>query len=468
MFNLFNGSKKITEKLYEQNLELAVKNKTLSLLEKLYQNSVLNLTPREITKEITKIIREDLNLEFVGILIFEKKADSLTPLAFNKSERLEKTLNKLGFLFSEIKITDVSKNEFLKQVVYDKIDNITNELQTIWKDFVKFEHLKQVKKESHIVTILAEPLIIGKETFGVLLLGFNRDYQTLSAFEKISIRSLINVISLSIDKAYLYKNLQDSYEITKRSYEVEKKAKEDLEELDKVKNQFLTTTQHDLRTPLTAISGYTDLLINGNFGKQSKKTIEVIKKIQEVSQNMKRKAESFLDVAQFKLGKGFLSIKPNVDIEHVLDEILNELKFKLDQKGIYLKLEGLDKKFILNADREKLKSAIFNIVDNSIKYTKKGGVTINIKYQKSNIKNGEDEKVIIVVQDTGIGISKEKLATLFETQFERGEQAQKTAEGKGVGLYLASQIIKAHHGKAWAESEGEGKGSTFYIELPIG
>ena len=468
MFNLFNGSKKITEKLYEQNLELAVKNKTLSLLEKLYQNSVLNLTPREITKEITKIIREDLNLEFVGILIFEKKADSLTPLAFNKSERLEKTLNKLGFLFSEIKITDVSKNEFLKQVVYDKIDNITNELQTIWKDFIKFEHLKQVKKESHIVTILVEPLITDREAFGVLLLGFNRDYGTLNAFEKISIRSFINVISLSIDKAYLYKNLQDSYEITKRSYEVEKKAKEDLEKLDKVKNQFLTTTQHDLRTPLTAISGYTDLLINGNFGKQSKKTIEVIKKIQEVSQNMKRKAESFLDVAQFKLGKGFLSIKPNVDIGHVLDEILNELKFKLDQKGIYLKLDGLDKKFILNADREKLKSAIFNIVDNSIKYTKKGGVTINIKYQKSNIKNGEDEKVIIVVQDTGIGISKEKLATLFETQFERGEQAQKTAEGKGVGLYLASQIIKAHHGKAWAESEGEGKGSTFYIELPIG
>jgi len=76
--------------------------------------------------------------------------------------------------------------------------------------------------------------------------------------------------------------------------------------------------------------------------------------------------------------------------------------------------------------------------------------------------------VKIIVSDTGIGIPKDKLATILEGQFERTEEAQKTASGSGVGLYLSAQIIKLHNGKVWAESAGEGKGSTFYIELPIG
>src|SRR3989344_390213 len=96
----FGQNKKITEKLYEQNLELAVKNKTLSLLEKLYQTSVLTLMPQEMAEKITGIIRQDLNLELAGVLTFEKATDTLAPLAFSKSERLAKTLDTLGFLFS--------------------------------------------------------------------------------------------------------------------------------------------------------------------------------------------------------------------------------------------------------------------------------------------------------------------------------------------------------------------------------
>lgn len=460
MLGFFNGNKKITEKLYEQNLELAVKNKTLSLLENLYQTSVLTLMPKEMAEAITGIIRKDLNLEFAGILVFDKKIDTLTPLAFSKSERLVMTLQKLGFLLKDITIPNVLKNDFFKRAVYYQENNMTNRIEEVWQELIAQEHLQEIKKESHIKTVLIYPLIKGKEVSGVLLLGLNRDYETLNNFEKESIKSFINVISLLLDKAYLYKNLQDSYEITKRAYAVEKKAKEELEELDKVKNQFLSQAQHDLRTPLTAIMGYSDLMMNGTFGKQSKKTIEVIKKIQEVTQNMKKRAESFLDTAQFKLGKGFLSLKPGVEIVPILDEIVAELKFKSDEKGTQLKLEKIENQFTMNADREKLKAALFNVIDNAIKYAPKGKVTISIN-------KGNKDKIIIGVKDTGIGIPPEKIKTLFETQFDRSEQAKKTAEGKGVGLYLASQIIKYHEGKIWAESEGEGKGSTFYVELPI-
>jgi signal transduction histidine kinase len=111
-------------------------------------------------------------------------------------------------------------------------------------------------------------------------------------------------------------------------------------------------------------------------------------------------------------------------------------------------------------DQIKMKTAIYNIVDNGLKYTEKGGVTIKLQ-----IVNG---KLQIAVKDTGIGITKEEIEGLFERTFERGKEAEKLwGLGRGIGLYLGKHIIEAHEGKIWVESEGEGKGSTFYIELPI-
>jgi signal transduction histidine kinase len=99
-------------------------------------------------------------------------------------------------------------------------------------------------------------------------------------------------------------------------------------------------------------------------------------------------------------------------------------------------------------------------VDNGIKYTFEGGVSIKLETVGSKCK--------ITVSDTGIGLKKEELETLFTKFFERGEEAERIhATGRGIGLFIADQIIKAHQGKVWVESKGKGKGSTFHIELPI-
>ncbi|MEK7562214.1 MAG: ATP-binding protein [Patescibacteria group bacterium] len=276
-------------------------------------------------------------------------------------------------------------------------------------------------------------------------------------------------------------------EDVKRAYEVEKKANEELEKLDKYKNDFLMQTQHDLKNPLTVIMGYSDILLNGKFVKVPKKAIDIIKRIQVVTQDKIKDVNNFLDTEQFKMGKGVILLKPGVELLPILEEIIGKLENKVESKGIYLKLEkppssakasmGEAKKVLISADLEKLKSALFNVIDNSVKYTEKGGVTITInpKSETRNpkqIPNSNDQNsepvVTIEVRDTGIGIPQDKIKNIFGMQFERTKQAQKTAEGSGVGLRLASQIIKLHNGKIWAESGGMGKGSTFYIELPIG
>lgn len=279
------------------------------------------------------------------------------------------------------------------------------------------------------------------------------------------IRGVLREVKQREQIAKMAEDIRKAYEIEKkakedidRAYVTEKKAKEELEKLDKVKDQFLAQAQHDLRTPLTSIRGYLDLILNGTFGKQNKKTVEVIKKMEVVAQNMIRKINNFLDTSAIRLGKNPVTLKPGIELNPILDEIVTELEFKAKSKDIYMKMEKPNKVFMVNADREKLKAAIFNVVDNSIKFTTQGGVDIRLENHNT---------VKIIISDTGIGMSQENVKTLFTRMFERDEQAKQTASGSGIGLYLSTQIIKYHNGKIWAESAGEGKGSTFYIELPL-
>jgi signal transduction histidine kinase len=139
---------------------------------------------------------------------------------------------------------------------------------------------------------------------------------------------------------------------------------------------------------------------------------------------------------------------------------MEELKFETEAKKIYIKLEKPEVVPRIVADLEKLKVALFNLVDNAIKYTSKGGVTIKLETA--------DRKLKIIVEDTGMGLSKEEIDKLFNRIFERTKEAQKTnVTGRGIGLYITGQVVLAHNGKIWVESEGKGKGSRFCVELPV-
>lgn len=246
-----------------------------------------------------------------------------------------------------------------------------------------------------------------------------------------------------------------------RAYEIEKKAHKGLARLNEAKNQFIMATQHHLRTPLTSMIGYLDLIFGGTYGKVPAKLKETLLKFQVSTRRLIKIVNEFLDITQFQLGKEVVSLKPNIDIRPILKEIMGELQFEAKARGIYLKLQKPGKIPRIKADPEKLKIALFNIVDNGIKYTPKGRVIV--KCQPS------DNKLQIIVEDTGMGIPKEELKTLFTRTFERSKEAKKVyGTGRGIGLFIAGHIIGAHNGKIWAESEGKGKGSTFYIELPIG
>lgn len=263
-----------------------------------------------------------------------------------------------------------------------------------------------------------------------------------SVWKEVEQREKMEILNKKVQKAYI----------------LEKKARSEIEKITEAKTQFIMATQHHLRTPLTSMIGYLDLIFGGTYGKVSTKLKNPLEKFQVSTRRLIRVVNTLLDISQFQMGREVVSLKPGIVFEDLVKEVMEELDFESRNKGLYLKYNKIGEVPAIKADPEKLKVALFNIIDNAIKYTREGGVTITLQ------KIGN--KAQFKVQDTGIGLDPEKAKVLFDSAFVRGKEAKKVhGFGRGIGVYITGHIIKAHKGKIWAESQGPGKGTTFFIEL---
>ena len=231
-----------------------------------------------------------------------------------------------------------------------------------------------------------------------------------------------------------------------------------LKTLDKLKTEFLSLASHQLRSPLTAIKGYTSMLLEGDFGEIGVKQKEAIDRVYQSSKHLTVVVEDLLNVAKIEQGGMVYTMKP-FDLEKITSDIVGDMTVVAKEHGLKLTFKT-DKKgpYKTNGDMEKLRQVIMNFVDNSIKYTKKGSIEVKL------VKDEEDKKIIFSVKDTGMGISPEIKGTLF-AKFARGDGGKMDATGSGLGLYLAKEVVEGHKGRIWAESKGVGEGSTFSMEL---
>jgi len=235
------------------------------------------------------------------------------------------------------------------------------------------------------------------------------------------------------------------------------KANEKLRGLDKLKSEFLSFASHQLRSPLTAINGYTSMLLEGSFGPLPDKIKKPIEVVSNSSKGLIKTVGEFLDISRIEQG-GMKYTFTDFDAKELALEVFNELKPTFESKGLSYEFSADEKaNYAINGDKGKIKQIIGNIIDNSGKYTPKGGIVVKV--------GKKDGKILISVVDTGIGIAKENISKLF-AKFSRAKDANNTnVNGTGLGLYVAKKMMEANNGKLWVESSGEGKGSQFYIEL---
>jgi signal transduction histidine kinase len=239
------------------------------------------------------------------------------------------------------------------------------------------------------------------------------------------------------------------------------KANDRLRELDKQKSEFVSFATHQLRAPLTAMKGYASLILEGDLGKLSREMKSAITRIYDSSNTLASIVDDYLNISRIELGSMKYSFE-NVDLKDVLDNVIGELRPNIEKSGIKFEIDvDRTRKYMVHVDKDKFKQIIANLIDNALKYTPTGTLTVSIK----NKRVGTDAKIIFAVKDTGIGIAGEVLPKLF-AKFTRAENgSRQNIHGTGLGLYVAKEIVTAHKGRIWAESPGEGRGSTFSVEL---
>lgn len=233
---------------------------------------------------------------------------------------------------------------------------------------------------------------------------------------------------------------------------------EKLQSVDKLKTEFLSLASHQLRTPLTAIKGYSSMLIEGTYGKLNQKVEEPISRIYTSAQGLVSIVEDLLNVSKIEQG-GMKYEMSAIDLEPIVRNMYAEMQIPAQSKNIIFTIDiKAGHRYMVNADATKIKQVFLNLTDNSIKYTPQDG-TVALSLQQI------DGMIVFAVKDSGMGISPETKAKLFE-KFSRGEGGKMNTGGSGLGLYLARHITIAHKGTIVIESEGLGKGSTFKVLLP--
>jgi len=236
-------------------------------------------------------------------------------------------------------------------------------------------------------------------------------------------------------------------------------ANDRLRVLDQQKSEFLSIASHQLRSPLTAIKGYSSMILEGSFGKLEAKMKEAIERIFLSSERLVIVIEDFLNISRIEQGRMQYDFA-SVDMAELVDGVMKELEQNAKRAGLTFTFNKKDTgPFVITADFGKVRQVVTNIVDNAIKYTPKGSITVTLD------RDADTRKVLLSVTDTGIGISRETLPTLFQ-KFVRAKGASKVStSGTGLGLYVVKELMKAHKGQVWVDSPGEGKGSTFYLEF---
>lgn len=228
-------------------------------------------------------------------------------------------------------------------------------------------------------------------------------------------------------------------------------------QIDKMKSEFISIASHQLRTPLSAIHVYAQMLMDGYNGKLNEQQEESVKIILDSTHRMNKLISALLDIS--KLESGRINVKySSVDVSGVLEKILDDLKHDAKAKNQKITYEKTGKDFTLDSDPLLVGEIYSNLISNAIKYTPRGGnIEVSIRENR--------DKYVFCVKDNGYGIPTEFNNKIF-TKFSRADNVQEIdTNGSGLGLYMANEIAHILNGRLWFKSK-QNVGTNFYFAIP--
>lgn len=285
-------------------------------------------------------------------------------------------------------------------------------------------------------------------------------------FIRNPVNRVLNGVTLALSLSFgflLVKSVKreiEAKELIQSQKDQLEKANARLRELDTQKNEFLSFASHQIRSPLAALKGYTSIILEGDLGPISNDLREVVKTIRTSANTLTNVVEDYLNITRIELGTMKYDLKL-IDLKTLVSEVIAEQRPNIESKGLAFNV-SIDQtlSYPIKADLDKFKQVLMNVVDNSVKYTLKGSISISLERDPAK------HIVRFKVVDTGVGIAPEVMPKLFRKFSRANNASEANIHGTGLGLFIAKEIVAAHSGKLWAESEGEGKGSAFIVEVP--
>ncbi len=238
----------------------------------------------------------------------------------------------------------------------------------------------------------------------------------------------------------------------------------DEKDVERQKDEFVSTASHEMRTPVAAIEGYLSLALNPNVAMIDDRAKGYLVKAHDAVQHLGELFRDLLNVTKAEEGK-LQGKNEAVDLTALVKSAVDDMQFTAQKKALSLvfqssstsNLKSIAPIYYVKANPERLREVVMNLIDNAVKFTAKGGITVTL--------SGNDKEATVAVADTGLGIAKEDAAHLFQKFYRIDSTATRTIGGTGLGLYLCRTVIELFGGRIWVEGEIN-KGSTFTFALP--
>jgi len=285
--------------------------------------------------------------------------------------------------------------------------------------------------------MLYSPLKVGDRVIGALGVSNRVSAQPFSDHDRLLLLALADYAAIAIENARLYESVRQA---------------------DRAKSEFVSLVAHELRTPMTAILGYTHMLENESFGPLSPKQIEFTRIIRFNVQRMQVLVSDLQDISRIETGQLRLEVRP-VRLEEAMQDVLQTTQAQIETRAQQLTVEVPENLPPVRADPARLAQVLVNLLTNASKYTPEKG---KIRVQ-AWLENGW---VRCAVSDTGIGMSAEDQARLFTKFFRSDNPATRDVPGTGLGLCIVKNLVELHGGKIDVESQ-LGQGSTFTFTVPV-
>ena len=310
-----------------------------------------------------------------------------------------------------------------------------------------FEDLKQVDVVSpflrdRVASLVGAPLRVRERLIGVIHVGSS----ALRQFTEDDLR-LLRLVADRVGHAIERARLHDA----------ERDARREAEAANRIKDEFLATVSHELRSPLNAIAGWTQMLRAG-----PRDEAMLIRALDVIGRNVKLQeglVSDLLDVSRIVTGRLHLDVQP-VDLIAVIGMAMDVVRPAADAKGIRVETALDPAARVVSGDPGRLQQVLWNLLSNAIKFTPKGG-HVEIRLQRV------DSQAELAVRDTGEGISAELLPYVFERFRQATRERREGREGLGLGLAIVRDLVELHGGTVRADSPGEGQGATFVVRLPL-